>query len=136
MISRAADYGLRAALALAGRPPGTRMTLADLAAECDVPAAFLYKVLRGLVERRVLTAHRGKCGGYELAGDPNQVSVLEVVGAVDGWPVLNTCLVEGGCHRTARCGAHPVWRRAQAAVCGVLASARLGECIETGMGDR
>ena len=127
MVSRAADYALRATLVLAGRPPAARMSLSELARETDVPSAFLYKVLRTLVQQALLVAHRGKGGGYELAGATRQRSVLDVVDALDGLPVLNACLSSGGCHRSASCPAHPIWSLAQQRMREVLASATLGD---------
>lgn len=127
MVSRAADYALRATLSLAGRPQGTRMNLGDLAAETDVPSAFLYKVLRSLVEKGLLVGHRGKGGGYELAASARRRSVLDVVDALDGLPVLNACLAGGGCHRAWSCAAHPVWILAQQRMREVLAGAALGD---------
>jgi Rrf2 family protein len=136
MVSRAADYGVRAMLVLFQRPPGSRMTLAELAEECDAPSAYLYKVVRTLATRGLLIAHRGQRGGYELPERARDLSMLDIVRALDGLPALNTCLVEGGCDRAQSCAAHPVWVRAQRAMRDVLAAARLGDCTERGMGHR
>jgi Rrf2 family protein len=125
MVSRAADYALRATLVLAGRPPGVRLSLGELAQETDVPSAFLYKILRTLVQKGLLTAHRGKTGGYELPAEAHDRSVLDVVDALDGLPLFNVCLLSGGCHRAPTCPAHPVWVEAQARVRDVLGAARL-----------
>ena len=66
MVTRAADYALRATLTLAGLPPGARMCLSELADGCEVPPAYLYKVLQSLARGGMLAAHRGVTGGYEL----------------------------------------------------------------------
>jgi len=129
MVSRAADYALRSTLSLAGRPPGVRMSLAELAEETEVPSAFLYKVLRVLVERGLLVAHRGKSGGYELPESARRSSVLDVVDALDGLPVLNACLTGDGCHRSVACPAHPIWSLAQQRMREVLASATLIDLV-------
>ena len=129
MVSRAADYALRVVLVLASHPSGTRMSLADLAGECEVPSAFLYKVLRALVEKDVLVAHRGKSGGYELAPGARQRSVLYVVDALDGLSPLNVCLTQCACPRAATCPAHPVWRLAQQQMRDVLACAVVDDLV-------
>jgi Rrf2 family protein len=129
MVSRAADYALRATLALAGRPQGIRMSLGELAEETDVPFAFLYKVLRTLVQKGLLVAHRGKSGGYELAALARRRTVLDVVDALDGLPVLNACLSSGGCHRSVSCPAHPIWSLAQQRMREVLAGATLNDLV-------
>lgn len=131
MVTRAADYALRATLVLAGLPPGARLPLSELADACDVPPAFLYKVLRSLANTGLLAPHRGKTGGYELTERARQATVLDVVDALDGLPMLNTCVVTGGCHRAPACPAHPIWQEAQARVREVLASARLADLART-----
>jgi Rrf2 family protein len=126
MVTRAADYALRATLALAGLPSGARMCLNDLADTCEVPPAYLSKVLQSLARGGLLVPHRGVTGGYELTPRARVSSVLDVVEAVNGLPVLNTCLISGGCHRTPACPAHPVWWQAQKRMREVLAGARIG----------
>jgi Rrf2 family protein len=127
MVTRAADYALRATLVLAGLPPGARRRLSELAGECDVPPAYLYKVLKSLSQGGLLAAHRGFAGGYELTPGTREGSVLDVVEAVNGLPLLNTCVLAGGCHRAPTCPAHPVWHRAQQRLREVLAGARLSD---------
>jgi Rrf2 family protein len=127
MVTRAADYALRATLALAGLPPGARLCLSELADSCDVPPAYLYKVLKSLACAGLLAAHRGVTGGYELTSRARNSSVLDVVEAVNGLPLLNTCVLSGGCHRAPACAAHPIWHQAQERMREVLAGARIAD---------
>jgi Rrf2 family protein len=127
MITRAADYALRATLTLAGLPAGARLRLSELADDCDVPPAYLYKVLKSLARSGLLSPHRGVTGGYELAPRARDASVLDVVEAVNGLALLNTCVLAGGCHRAPACPAHPVWRQAQERMREVLAGARIAD---------
>jgi len=127
MVTRAADYALRATLVLAGLPPGARRRLSELADACDVPPSYLYKVLKRLAEGGLLAAHRGIAGGYELTPRARGGSVLDVVEAVNGLPLLNTCVLAGGCHRAPACPAHPIWHQARQRLREVLAGARLAD---------
>jgi Rrf2 family transcriptional regulator, nitric oxide-sensitive transcriptional repressor len=127
MVTRAADYALRATLTLTALPPGARLCLSELADECEVPPAFLYKVLSSLARSGLLASHRGVTGGYELTARARDSSVLDVVEAVDGLPLLNTCVLSGTCHRAQACPGHPVWIQAQERVREVLAGARLAD---------
>lgn len=131
MVTRAADYALRATLTLAGLPPGGRMCLSDVAAECDVSPAYLYKVFQSLSRAGLLAPHRGVTGGYELTSRARESSVLDVVEAVNGLPLLNTCVLSGGCHRAPACPAHPVWHQAQERMREVLAGARIADLART-----
>ena len=136
MVTRAADYALRATLALAGLPAGTRLCLSELADACEVPPSYLYKVLQSLARAGLLAAHRGITGGYELTPRAREASVLDIVEAVNGLPMLNTCVLSGGCHRAPVCPAHPVWHQAQDRVREVLAGARLADLAGSGAGQR
>jgi len=127
MVTRAADYALRATLALAGLPPGARLCLSELADSCEVPPSYLYKVLQSLARGGLLAAHRGVTGGYELTPRARQASVLDIVEAVNGLPLLNTCVLAGGCRRAPTCPAHPVWHQAQERMREVLAGARIAD---------
>jgi len=125
MVTRAADYALRAALTLAALPPGARLCLSELSGECEVPPAYLYKILHALAKGGLLAAHRGVTGGYELTPRARGASVLDVLEAVNGLPLLNTCVLAGGCHRAPTCPAHPVWHLAQERMREVLAGVRI-----------
>jgi Rrf2 family protein len=91
---------------LAGLPPGARRRLSELADECNIPPAYLYKVLKSLAEGGLLAAHRGVAGGYELTSRGREGRMLDVVEVVDGLPLLDTCVLAGGCHRA------PTWQEA------------------------
>ena len=125
-VTRMTDYGVRFMIELAARPPGARLTAAALARTCTVSAAFTGKILQRLEKARLLVAHPGHDGGFELERAPAQISMLDIVTALDGPLCLNACLPGGaGCLREAWCPGHGVWADAQSAVAHVLASQRL-----------
>ena len=103
MVTRAADYAIRAMVHLASFADGKRASLDELATGIDVPPAFLSKVLQRLVKAGLLTSRRGKRGGFELSRDVASVSLLEILRALDSVPVLNACLAPTGCGRSATC---------------------------------
>jgi Rrf2 family protein len=120
-ITRTADYGVRFMTRLAASPPGTRMTVADLAHESGGSTAFTGKILQRLAGARLVVSRRGYEGGFELARPADRISLLDIVTALDGPLCLNDCLPGGpGCDRQADCGAQDVWARAQAALAAVL----------------
>jgi len=118
---------------LASLSPGTRTSLPELAAAIEVPDQFLSKVLQMLCRRRFVNSHRGVSGGFELAVDPETISVLEVVETIEGPIQLNICLGPGlGCHRKRRCPAHLVWAEAQEALQAVLRGASIAKLARAG----
>lgn len=125
-ITRATDYAVRALTHLAMLPTGTRLTADELAGQNHASAARAAKILQRLVAARLLVSRRGFDGGFELARAPRDVSILDIVVALEGPLCLNACLEGGaGCGDSASCTARDVWSRAQAALARELAGATL-----------
>jgi Rrf2 family protein len=79
LLTRKAWYGLIAVKHLAGRPGESSLSAKDLAELYGFPQAALAKILQRLAKAGVLLSHHGMKGGYTLARDPHQVSVLDVI---------------------------------------------------------
>jgi Rrf2 family protein len=124
-LTRAADYGVRVMIDLANVPPGTRSSLGQLAESAEVSPAFLSKVLQRLVRAGLVASRRGKRGGFELVDVARGASLIDILAALDGVPQLNSCLLDGGCHRSPFCAAHAVWVEAQEQMRRSLAAATL-----------
>jgi Rrf2 family protein len=125
-ITRATDYAVRIMITLSTLPEGTRVAAPELARNIEAPESFVSKVLQQLVQRGMVTSHRGAGGGFQLAVQPENVSLLNVVEMVEGPLQINLCLPgEATCDRKSWCGAHPIWNEAQDALKKVLASASI-----------
>jgi Rrf2 family protein len=125
-ITRTADYGVRVMTRLAAAPPGTRMTVAELAQSSQSTLAFTGKILQRLVGARLVVSHRGFEGGFELARPADAITLLDIVTALDGKLCINECMPDGaGCDRAPTCAAHGVWLRAQEALAQVLGAESL-----------
>jgi Rrf2 family protein len=83
MISRTAEHALRAAICLAARPAAS-LTTCDIAAVTHVPIGYLAKTMHMLVRSGIVTSRRGTGGGFLLAKAVDQLTLLEVIHAVDG----------------------------------------------------
>ena len=129
-ITRTADYGVRLMMRLAGAPARTRMTVADLARDSSTSPAYTAKILQRLGAARLVVSRRGFDGGFELARPAADISLLDIVGALDGPLCLNDCVPDGaGCDRAPVCTARDVWVRAQDAVTAVLSAQSLGGLV-------
>lgn len=125
-ITRAADYAVRVMVHLASLPPGTRLQKNALVELSEAPESFLSKVLQRMVAQGLLTSRRGGGGGFELARPAEDVSVLNVVEAIDGPIHLNLCVPgASGCERSLACAVHPVWVEARTALVNVLSKATM-----------
>ena len=102
MISQTAEYALRAVVYLADQ--GEPQTNAQIAEVTQVPSGYLAKVMRSLSRARIVTARRGLRGGFELAGDADQLTVLEVINVVDPVRRFHECPL--GLHGVNLCPLH------------------------------
>jgi Rrf2 family transcriptional regulator, cysteine metabolism repressor len=95
-LSRTSSYALQAVLQLArSSDSGTPIPCSRLAAEGKMPERFLLQILRSLVTRGILGSTRGVIGGYALERSPEQVSLLDIIEAVDGPVVSSLSMHEG-----------------------------------------
>ena len=83
-LSRTAAYALQATLQLARSEAGGPVPCGRLAAEGGMPRRFLLQILRNLVTHGILGSTRGVDGGYMLQRSPTDISLLEVIEAIDG----------------------------------------------------
>lgn len=127
-LGRKGDYSVRAALDLARAHGGRRRKAREIAAAMDVPERYLPQILANLVRHGILVAVAGPDGGYALARDPSEISLLEVVEAAEG-PVARTeCVLRGGpCDWTAVCALHDTWADVQGAAVEQMRRATLAE---------
>lgn len=83
-ISEGVEWGLHCAVLLGFLPLGSALSAVRLAEYEDVPAPYLAKHLQAMSRAGILEATPGPRGGYRLSRSPAEISVLEVVEAVDG----------------------------------------------------
>jgi Rrf2 family protein len=111
-LSKKADYALMALKHLAIRGDRESSSAREIADQYDIPIELMAKVLQRLVQRGLLTSHQGTRGGYELARLPRQISVADVIQAIDGPVTVTACSTEdGSCEQFAKCNVRdPLWK--------------------------
>src|SRR5207247_2530843 len=84
----------------------------EIAELYDIPIELMAKVLQRLVRQGLLASHQGTRGGYQLARVPSQISVADVIQAIDGPVTVTACSTEDGqCEQFAKCNVRdPLWR--------------------------
>lgn len=113
-ITRQADYAVRAVLYLSELGPDQRAATSQIAEEQQIPPSFLAKIVSQLSVAGLLQTSRGARGGVSLARNPEEISLLEVVEAIDGPIMLNECVTDNGvCVFGDTCPMRPVWCDAQ-----------------------
>jgi Rrf2 family protein len=100
---------------LSGLGSGSRVPTSIISEAAAIPRPFLTKVVAQLVTAGLVSTRRGMGGGVSLAQPPEEVTLLQVVEAIDGPIVINECLLSpGACELEPNCGAHDVWADIQA----------------------
>jgi Rrf2 family protein len=125
-LSKKADYALIAMkhLALRGDRAHASSSAREIAELYGIPIELMAKVLQRLVRRGLLASQQGTRGGYQLARLPTQISIADVIQAIDGPVTVTACSTEEGqCEQFSKCNVRdPLWRVRER----ILAA--LGEC--------
>ncbi len=110
-ITQEADYAVRIVHALA--KDGIRKDARSISNEVDVTLRFSLKILGKLSKAGVVNSFKGNKGGYELAADPQELTLRDVITVVDGPIVFSRCLGDDNCNRGAEgeCVFRPVYRQ-------------------------
>jgi Rrf2 family protein len=115
MFSQTVEYALRAVIHLAHEAPAARTT-AQIAEATRVPKDYLSKILQNLAKKGILTTQRGVGGGISLSRSPSELTILDVVNAVEPIERIHTCPLKLPNHGANLC---PLHRRMDAAMATV-----------------
>ena len=135
MLSQTTEYALRLVVQLAGQP-GRPLTIPELARATRIPEGYLAKVLRQLARAGLVRSQRGPSGGSSLAGRPQDISVLDVVQAVDPLKRIETCPLGIKAHGTNLCLLHRRLDQAIASVETAFRESSLAELVQRPRGRR
>lgn len=132
MFSQTVEYALRAVVFLAHRAPNPGIC-EDIALGTKVPRPYMAKVLQGLVKAKILNSQRGLGGGITLNIEPEKLTLLEVINAVDPVKRIKTCPMDLASHGVNLCPLHRRLDNALASVEKAFGSTTLAEILsETG----
>jgi Rrf2 family iron-sulfur cluster assembly transcriptional regulator len=135
-ITRRADYAVRTVLDVAGLRPGDVALTSEVAERQRIPAPFLAKIVLALTRAGILRSFRGSGGGIALAKPPDQITLLQVVEAVDGPLAMNRCVLwPDECERSDACPVHDVWCEARTLLAEHLGAISLAALVEDRRGD-
>ncbi len=123
-------YAIRAVLTLAREEDGAVVPARTIARRMDIPVRFLPQVLGDLGRAGIVEARLGRAGGYRLAKDPRELSVLAVIEAAEGDARRQVCVLSGRrCGDGEPCDVHAVFAGAQVAILDRLASASVADVL-------
>lgn len=130
MLSQTVEYALRAMVCLAAFPE-SRVSAGSLAEQTLVPPDYLAKVLQLLSKADLIAGRRGVGGGYQIARNPKDIGVLEVIRAVGSMDRITSCPLGIEGHGTPMlCPLHHLVDKAIGAMMDVLDKHSLADIVE------
>jgi len=127
-ITRLSDYAV-AILGQLARSPVAVRTAKDIAAETGLPMPVVSKILKGLARGNLLVSHRGVQGGYGLSREASQISVADVIEAVEGPVALTECGENDSCEFDGNCSVQANWLRINQVVRRALSNISVEDMI-------
>lgn len=131
-ITKLTDYGI-VLLARIARETGPQThNVRDLAAETRLPAPTVSKLLKALAKQGLLVSQRGVKGGYALARPATEITVAQIIRALDGPIAVTDCSAElgGRCELEKLCAVRSNWQRVNLALRDLLENLTLAEMSE------
>jgi Rrf2 family protein len=120
-LGRESSYAIEGLLALAKSPVGKVMLLRDVAEAAAVSESFLAKIFQRLTRAAILTSSRGAVRGYALARRPKQITIKDIVVAVEGPDVFQRCIFwSDRCADANPCSMHSRWKKVRERLIGEL----------------
>ncbi len=133
-LTKQTDYGIVLLCRLANCPD-ERLNAPELAQATRLPAPMVSKILKSLARSDVLDSQRGSRGGYQLARPSDEISVADIIEALDGPIAMTECIEEGPneCSHEASCRIRDNWQVINGAVRGALEGIRLSQMARPGI---
>ncbi len=128
-VSRLTDYATVVMTCIAAHPADVLST-AQIADEAHLELPTVSKLLKTLGHAGLVESFRGVNGGYRLARDAHDISLAQIVEAMEGPIGMTECSVaEGQCEREARCNVRGSWRQVNSVLSGALRSVSLADML-------
>jgi Rrf2 family iron-sulfur cluster assembly transcriptional regulator len=139
MLSTTCKYAVRSIIFIGLRgSEEKRVNARIIAGELGIPMQFLSKILQIFVRKELLRSFKGPTGGFYLARNANDITLLEIIEIIDGSGVFETCLIgnrscKASADKKERCPVHDKYSKIRKEVVDYFSSETIGNIIE-GMG--
>ncbi len=128
IFSRQCEYALQAVLYLSLRPRGEMTSIRRMAGHLKIPYHFLGKIMQSLCKTGLLVSVKGPAGGFALARPAGEITLLQIVRAVDGDGFAKKCVLGlPRCSGRKHCAVHATWRGVRARIVEMLDTKSIGE---------
>lgn len=134
-ITRQTEYAIRTILELAKAAKGELVPTKTISQHQEIPEVFLKKTIQLLAHAGLITTQRGTQGGVRLAVPAAEITIADIISAVEGRLAINVCLSEAyECPNKPFCRVHNILGRAQAALLAELSRESVADLINNHTG--
>lgn len=132
-ITRAGEYGVLGLMCLARRPVGSVVMIDEVSREEHIPKSFAAKIFQSLGKAGLVKSNRGTGGGFTLLKKPAEITVLQVIEAIEGKIAFQRCLApkEQKCEHFGGCALCGLFEQAQDRVKDVFSQTTLTDLMKT-----
>lgn len=110
LFSRQCEYALQAVMFLSLKADGERTSIRELTEKIQIPYHFLAKILQDLTYKGLLRSQKGPTGGFALAKSAKEITLFDIVDAIDGSGFMETCVLGfPECSGKNPCAIHEKW---------------------------
>ena len=111
LLSKTCNYALRASLYAANQSDREYIPINEISQKLNISFHFLTKILQKLTENGIMLSFRGPNGGIKLAKPAQQISLYEIIIAIDGAVIFEKCILGlDECHNASPCPLHEQWQ--------------------------
>jgi Rrf2 family protein len=132
LYSKGCEYAIRALVHMAPTEEGKRHQVKEICKKAEIPESFTRKIFQDLVNGGFLDAVPGPGGGYIIVKEPKDITLLEIIEAVDGTDTFSDCILGlAACNAVKPCPLHHTWAEAKKLLLHQLESQTLSDVLET-----
>ncbi len=129
-ITRAGEYAVLGLMSLARHTPGQMSMIEEVSREEKIPKSFLSKIFQNLAKAGLVRSVRGAGGGFVLAKQPDEITVLAIIEAIEGKIAFQRCRQEKAeCEHVGGCALCGLFEQAQDGLKDVLVRTTLSDLI-------
>ena len=128
IFSRECEYALQAVMYLALKKPDDIVSIKEITDTLRIPFHFVAKILQTLTHEGLLVSHKGPAGGFALALPAQQITLLQVIEAIDGDRFMHDCVLGyDRCSTENPCALHEQWSQSKEGIVAMLSGKNVAE---------
>jgi len=110
IFSKTCNYALRASLYIVSQKNRDYIPIGEISDQLKISFHFLTKILQTLTNKEIMISFKGPKGGIKLAKSPQEITIYDIITAIDGTDIFEKCLLGlDDCHSSKPCPFHEQW---------------------------